>query len=314
MKTLRQELIDMIIEQLVDVLIIDYKESGANTKDKKYIDYKYYNHMTVNSIIKNTTPLCIRDYSADIIRDEVYASVCEVIMNKVAPDYTDKELGAILNDLTTKKLPITNQFLVSVYKLSIFKVKVNLSGSRRSTGGMIPARDELEYTEDILNDSPTNNYGLTVAEPDDDISFFTSWFNENCANFLTDKQLQFIEDSTSVKRKNHSQYKKRIYNKTLNAYEQQFKCDDEKINKVRSQIELIESILESDKFVEEIIKHRDKQIIMDALTSYVPLEVMRAFNSGYYNYNKVLKHYRTALFKQLANLNELVEKRYDEVV
>ena len=305
MKTLRDTLIDMIIESLVDILVIDYKENGANSKNKKHIDYKYYNHMTVNSIIKKTTPLCIRDYSADIIRDEVYASVCEVIINKVAPDYTDEEIAEILLDIHTKELPITNQFLVSVYKLSIFRVKVNLSGSRRSTNGMIPARDELEYTEEILNGSPTNNYGLTIAEPEDDISFFTSWFNENCANFLTDKQLQFIEDSTSVERKNHSQYKKRIYNKTLDAYEKQFEHNDERINKIHTQLELIESILESDDFVNQIIKHRDKQVILDALTSYVPLEVMRAFNSGYYSDDKVLKHYRIALFKQMNNLNHL---------
>jgi hypothetical protein len=302
---MRQALIDEIINKLIRVLVIDYKESGANSKDKKFIDYKYYNHMTVNSIIKKTTPLCIRDYSADIIRDEVYASVCEVIINKVAPDYTDEELGAILNDLETKKLPITNQFLVSVYKLSIFRVKVNLSGSRRSTNGMIPARDELEYTEEILNDSPTHNYGLTITDPEDDISFFTNWFNENCANFLTDKQLQFIDDSTSVKRKNHSQYKKRIYNKTLDAYEKQFEHNDERINKIHTQLELIESILESDDFVNQIIKYRDKQVILDALTSYVPLEVMRAFNSGYYSDDKVLKHYRIALLKQMNNLNQL---------
>ena len=305
MKTLRDTLIDMIIESLVDILVIDYKENGANSKNKKHIDYKYYNHMTVNSIIKKTTPLCIRDYSADIIRDEVYASVCEVIINKVAPDYTDEEIAEILLDIHTKELPITNQFLVSVYKLSIFRVKVNLSGSRRSTNGMIPARDELEYTEEILNGSPTHNYGLTVDDPEDDISFFTSWFNENCANFLTDKQLQFIDDSTSVERKNHSQYKKRIYNKTLDAYEKQFEHNDERINKIHTQLELIESILESDDFVNQIIKHRDKQVILDALTSYVPLEVMRAFNSGYYSDDKVLKHYRIALFKQMNNLNHL---------
>lgn len=305
MKTLRDTLIDMIIESLVDILVIDYKESGANSKNKKYIDYKYYNHMTVNSIIKKTTPLCIRDYSADIIRDEVYASVCEVIINKVAPDYTDEEIAEILLDIHTKELPITNQFLVSVYKLSIFRVKANLSGSRRSTNGMIPARDELEYTEEILNGSPTHNYGLTINDPEDDISFFTSWFNENCANFLTDKQLQFIDDSTSVERKNHSQYKKRIYNKTLDAYEKQFEHNNERINKIHSQSELIESILESDNIIDQIIKYRDKQIIMDALTSYVPLEVMRAFNSGYYSDDKVLKYYRIALLKQLNNLNQL---------
>jgi hypothetical protein len=302
---MRQALIDEIINKLIRVLVIDYKESGANSKDKKFIDYKYYNHMTVNSIIKKTTPLCIRDYSADIIRDEVYASICEVIINKVAPDYTDEEIAEILLDIHTKELPITNQFLVSVYKLSIFRVKVNLSGSRRSTNGMIPARDELEYTEEILNGSPTHNYGLIIDYPEDDISFFTSWFNENCANFLTDKQLQFIDDSTSVERKNHSQYKKRIYNKTLDAYEKQFEHNDERINKIHTQLELIESILESDDFVNQIIKHRDKQVIMDALTSYVPLEVMRAFNSGYYSDDKVLKHYRVALFKQMNNLNHL---------
>jgi hypothetical protein len=304
-KMMRTQIINDIVNEMINILIIDYKESESNSHDKKFIDYKYYNHMTINAIIKKITPLCIRDYSSDIIRDEVYASLYEVIVNKVAPDFTDEELKIILNDIHTKVEPVTNKFLVSLNKLTILRAKLQLSGHRRGSKGMIPARDELEYSEEIFNNSPTHNYGLEITNPDDDISFFTSWFNENCANFLTDKQLQFIDDSTSVERKNHSQYKKRIYNKTLDAYEKQFEHNDERINKIHSQLELIESILESDDFVAQIIKHRDKQVIMDALTSYVPLEVMRAFNSGYYSDDKVLKHYRIALFKQMNNLNHL---------
>jgi hypothetical protein len=303
---MRTQIINDIVNEMINILIIDYKESESNSHDKKFIDYKYYNHMTINAIIKKITPLCIRDYSADIIRDEVYASLYEIMVNKVAPDFTDEELEIILNDIHTKAEPVTNKFLVSLYKLTILRAKLQLSGYRRGSKGMIPARDELEYTEEIFNNSPTHNYGLEITNPDDDISFFTSWFNENCADFLTDNQLKFIDDPTNIKSKNHSQYKKRIYNKTLTEYEKQFDSTDERINKVKSQITLIESILESEDFVAQIIKHQDKSYILDALTSYVPLKLMRAFNLGDRN-PKVIKSYRVALFKQLNNLNQLLK-------
>jgi hypothetical protein len=228
--------------------------------------------------------------------------------NKVAPDFTDEQLEQIAADMHTKELSITHSFLASIYKLAVLKTKVNLSGNRRgSNGKMIPAAEYLEFNEDALLDSPDYNNGIVVDNPEESISFFTEWFNNEKSSFLTKKQLQFIEDDSAVESKNKSSYKKRIYNRTTKAYEEQFKCDNSRINEIRTNIKLIEDILESDDFVASILEYRDKTIINDALTEYVPLEVMKAFNYGYYNYNKVLKHYRIALFKQLNNLNQLLK-------
>lgn len=305
---MRQQLIEQIINELVKITLVDYKEEDSNTVDKKNIDFKYHNHMTVNAVIKQTFNLCFRDWNdTQIIRDEAYASIYEVMVNKVAPDFTDEQLEQIIADIHTKKLTITNAFLASVYKLAVLKTKVNLSGHRRnSKGGMIPASEYIEFNEDSLTNLPEYNYGLTVQDPDKDICFFTKWFNEEKNSFLTKKQLQFIEDDSVIESKNKSSYKKRIYNRTTKAYEEQFGCHDDRRNEINTQIKLIEDILDSDDFVAEILRYRDKTVINDALTSYVPLEVMRAFNLGYYNYDKVLKYYRVALFKQLNNLNQLL--------
>lgn len=299
----RHDILNNIMEQLVNINIIEYDYA----QDKKYIDAKYLNHQTVNAIIKKTTPLCVRDYEYDIIRDEVYTSVFEVMLTKVAPDYSDDQLEQILEDIHTKKLDMTNQFLVAIYKLAIFKVKVNLSGHRRSAQGMIPAVDGLEYSEKILNESPNYNYGLHIDNPDDDISFFTNWFNENKESFLTDKQLQFVQDDVSIDSKNKSSYKKRIYTKTLKAYQEEFQTNDDRLNEIRTQIAIIESLLNAEYFPEEYMRLRDKSFIIDAITTYVSLPTLKAFNLGSRD-TKVIKEMRTALFKKLNDLNNLISQ------
>ena len=297
----RHDILNNIMEQLVNINIIEYDYA----QDKKYIDARYQNHQTINACIKKTTPLCIRDYESGIIRDEVYASIYEVMITKVAPDFTDNQLEQILKDIHTKKLDITNQFLVATYKLAIFKVKLNLSGHRRSAQGMIPAKDELEYNEEVINNSPNYNYGLHVDNPDDDISFFTSWFNENRTSFLTEKQLQFVEDDASIDSKNKSSYKKRIYTKTLKAYQAEFQTNDDRLNEIHTQIAMIENLLNAEDFAKEYLRLRDKSFIIDAITTHVSLPTLKAFNLGSRD-AKVIKEMRVSLFKKLNDLNNLI--------
>ena len=297
----RKTLLNDIMEQLVNINIIEFDYA----QDKKYIDARYQNHQTINACIKKTTPLCIRDYESGIIRDEVYASAYEVMITKVASDFTDNQLEQILKDIYTKKLDITNQFLVAIYKLAIFKVKLNLSGHRRSAQGMIPAKDELEYNEEVINNSPNYNYGLHVDNPDEDISFFTSWFNENKESFLTDKQLQFVQDDVSIDSKNKSSYKKRIYTKTLKAYQTEFQTNDDRLNEIHTQIAMIENLLNAEDFAKEYLRLRDKTFIIDAITTHVSLPTLKAFNLGSRD-AKVIKEMRVSFFKKLNDLNNLI--------
>ncbi len=300
----RTRILNSIMEELVNINIIEFDYA----QDKKYVDAKYQNHQTVNAIIKKTTPLCIRDYEGSIVRDEVYASIYEIMLTKVAPDFTNEQLKQILEDLHTKKLDITNRFLVAIYKLAIFKVKLNLSGHRRSAKGMIPALDELEYSEEIFNNSPNYNYGIHVDNPDEHISFFTSWFNENRTSFLTEKQLQFVEDDASIDSKNKSSYKKRIYTKTLKAYQDEFQTNDDKLNEIHTQIATIEGLLNAENFEKEYLRLRDKTFIIDAITSYVSLSTLKAFNSGARN-EKIIKEMRVAFFKKINDLNNLIPQK-----
>ena len=297
----RKNILNSIMEELVKIDIVEFDFA----QDKKYIDARYSNHQTVNAIVKKTTPLCMRDYEGSIIRDEVYADIYEIMLTKVAPDFTNEQLKQILEDLTTKKLDITNRFLVAIYKLAIFKVKLNLSGYRRSANGMIPAKDELEYSEEIFNSSPNYNYGLHVDNPDEHISFFTSWFNENRTSFLTEKQLQFVEDDASIDSKNKSSYKKRIYTKTLKAYQAEFQTNDDRLNEIHTQIAMIENLLNAEDFAKEYLRLRDKSFIIDAITTYASLPTLKAFNLGSRD-AKVIKEMRVSLFKKLNDLNNLI--------
>jgi hypothetical protein len=302
---MKKQLIDNIMQELVKITVVDYKEEGGNSIDKKTVDFKYYNHMTVNAVAKKCYSLCIRDWESEIIRDETYASIYEILL-KVANDYTVEELGQILEDVHTKKLIITNSFLSSVYKLSVFKVKFNLSGFRRGSKGMLPSMNYTEYTEDTLNNYPEHNYGLHIDNPEENINFFQRFFNENKEQFLTKKQLAFIEDESQIKGKNRGQYRRRIYDSTLKAYNALFDSDDDRINEIRTQITIIENLLDSENFVQEYIRVRDKSFIIDAITTHVDMPTMKAFNLGNRD-NETIKKHRVALFKKLDELNKLLD-------
>lgn len=306
MKTNKQQIIEDIMNHMISIQLLDYIDAGANTQNKQSIGYKYNFNMTVNSVIKKVSPCALHDFNDySIIRDECVASIWEV-MTKIADEYTESELIEIYKDIDTKNNEETHRFLVSLYKLSIFKAKMNLSGNRRSSKGLIPAFDSCEYNEEVLSGA-----GFTSEDVDKDVCFFIKWFNESKADFLTNKQLQFIEDPSIVNEKNHSSFRKRIYNNTLEAFQEQFTNDDDRINQLESQIQTIEKILDSKDFVKTYKKYQDKAYVIDAITTYVSMPTMKLFNTG--NHTKeVIKAYRVALFKKLNSLNILLEQAKNE--
>lgn len=299
----KKQIIEDIINHMINIQTLDYIEAGSTMRDKKAVDFKHNHNMTVNSVIKKVSPCCSHDWNDfGIIRDEVIASIYEV-MTKISEDYSEEQLIAIYQDIDDKKLPMTHQFLVSLYKLSIFKTKMNLSGNRRSSKGLIPAFDSVEYSEDVLN-------GAGIAVDDDvdaNVCFFIKWFNENKSDFLTNKQLQFIEDPSVINEKNHSSFRHRIYNNTLTAFQEQFTNDDNRINELESQIATIEKVLDAKDFVKTYIKFRDKHYIIDAITTHVSMKDMQSFNKKDYS-PSVIKAHRIALFKKLNSLNILLEQ------
>lgn len=306
MSNKKQIIIEDIINHMISIQTLDYIEAGANTQNKKSVSFKYDNHMTLNSVIKKVSPCASHDWNDfSIIRDECYASLFEV-MTKIADEYTESELIEIYKDIDTKNNEETHRFLVSLYKLSIFKAKMNLSGNRRSSKGLIPAFDSCEYNEEVLSGA-----GFTSEDVDKDVCFFIKWFNDNKQDFLTNKQLQFIEDPSVVNEKNHSSFRKRIYNSTLTAFQEQFTDDNDRINQLESQIQVIEKILDSKNFVQTYTKYRDKSYIIDAITTYVSMPTMKAFNTGSHT-KEVIKAYRVALYKKLNNLNILLEQAKNE--
>lgn len=303
----KKQIIEDIINHMINIQTLDYIEAGSNMRDKKSVDFKYTNNVSINSIMRKCGPCCLRDWNNDysLLRDETYASVYEV-MTKIADDYTEEELLQIYQDIDTKNNPQTHQFLVSLYKLSIFKVKMNLSGNRRSSKGLIPAFDSCEYSEDVLNGASTS-----FEDVDANVCFFIKFFNEHKTEFLTKKQLQFIEDPSSVNEKNHSSFRKRIYNNTLEAFQEEFTNDNDRLNELESQISVIEKILDAKDFVKTYIKFRDKHYIVDAITTHVSMKDMQSFNKKDYN-PSVIKAHRVALFKKLNSLNILLEQAKNE--
>lgn len=298
----KKQIIDAILNDMVDIITFDYK----NAINKQLVGYRYKNSYSINSVIKKCKGLCTKDWDEEILRDQTYASVYGTML-KIAKNHTEDELKLIHSDLKTRKLEITNQFLTGVYKLSILDVKCKLSGYRRDgRNGMINTFDLIEYNEQNLNHMlETSDLDL---ETEIDIIFFISWFNQNKENFLTPKQLLFLEDE-NMSKTNKSAYRKRIYEATMKAYNNTFNnCENERINELKCAINNIEKLLDNPEFDKVIIKTMNqKNYIMDAIVSYVDLPTMQRFNKGDHSY-EVVKKYRVALFKKLAELNKLLDE------
>lgn len=299
----KMQIVEDIMNALLNITLIDYVEGGSNSKDGKTIEFKHNHNQLVNAVIRNVSPLCSRDWEDfTIIRDESIATIWQT-MNKISHDFTESELLDIYQDMHKKELPITHQFFSATYKLSCLTTKCALSGHRRSSGTMVPAFSNVEY-----NDEALNSIGIATDEHTEaNICFFLRWFEQNKEKFLTRRQLEFLNDESTVSDKNISSYKKRIYNATITAFQKEFTDTDNRINELQDQVKTIERILESKDFPAQIIKHRDRSYILDALTSYVDLPIMQRFNRGDYS-PEVLKQYRVSLFKALNNINNLLNQ------
>lgn len=295
----KKQIINDIVNALITIHCFDYK----NAQYKQLVGYTYKAHQTVNATIKKCQGLCLRDWDYSILRDQSYASIYESI-TKIAKNYTEDELKMIYSDIQTKKLTITNQFLTGVYKKSIFDVKSKLSGHRRDgKKGMISTFQSIEYTEENLK-----NIIEVSDEQQVDIVFFLQWFNQNKHNFLTPKQLLFLEDE-SITKTNKSTYRKRIFDATMKAYNDTFNnCSNERVNELRSAIDNIEKLLDNPNFESVIYKAMNRySYVLDAITTYVPMPVMKKYNLGDRS-KETIRQYRIALFHKLNELNKLLEE------
>lgn len=293
----KKQIICDIMNQLININVFTYDnmENGMN------VNYRYNNNKTINAIIKKCTGLCLQDYDYSIVRDETYASAYESML-KIADDYTEDELILIYKDIDKKSLSITNKFMVRIFNLSVFAVKDHLSGYRKASNGMMYPT-VIEYTDENVN-----SLSLLECDNEDNVDLvgFLQWFNENKHSFLTKKQLAFLEDESVAVGGNSSHYRRRIYDATLKAYSSQFDSENERINELQNQINTIEKILDAKDFVAQVKKYQDKYYVLDAITTYVSMPTMQKFNRG--NTSKeVIKEYRVALFKKLAQLNELLD-------
>ena len=222
-------------------------------------------------------------------------------MLKIAPEYSEDELVLIYKDINKKSLKLTNQFLTRVYNLATFNTKSNLSGHRKANSNMAPVFKQVEYTDENLN-------GLLDNTDTDNLDLvgFLRWFNDNKESFLTKKQLAYLEDESTAVNGNASHYRKRIYESTLKAYQSQFDSDNERVNEIKSKINNIEKILDAQDFVQSYKKQQDKQWMINIIVSNVDMKTMQQFNKGNHS-PQIIKAYRTALFKGLAELNELLD-------
>lgn len=244
-----------------------------------------------------------------IARDEVYASLWESLVK-------------VSEDMDMEDISMDNkEFMNKVIAMTINKSKLNIipASKKKRTGEVIEIYEVLSNQSDgkFLTE---DGKALSIAEilsggdianlmgtREKKMNQFLEWFNKNKKDILTKKQNDFLNNELQGQdRSNASKMKKKIAERVSKAYANQYGDVSVRIANLMDQQQTIETILEAKDFRAALAKHLDEDFIIDALTSNVSLETMRAFNKGS-NSKDVIREYRIALFKKLGEVITMIE-------
>ena len=284
----KKELINNIMDSIVEIRITETE--NAINKCNLIVTYKHNKglaRLVSRSIVKYSI-----EWSADIIRDQVYATLYESLL-KVAENLELEEINIDNMDLITPAFALTETSLKNTL----------IPASRKNRKGEI-----IEMIEKLIdNEEPeeTLEYLLNSKLPameNDKASHFAVWFKDNKEKILTKKQLAFLNNETiDMDRASACKIRKRIANRIIKAYEEKYAGMNNITASLLDKKETIESILEAKDFRAELLKHMEEDYIIDAIIDNVSIASMKKFNTGS-NDEEVLREYRVALFKKLDKL------------
>lgn len=293
---MKKVIIDQLVEEMIQILITEVN----NTENKSNLIIVHKTHGLVGGLVKKSIGKYSLDWSSDIIRDQVYASVYEA-MTKVSKDFADEDIN--LNN---------NEFKAKVFVLSELLIKENLiERSKRNRDGEIIA--EHEELVDPQADEETGKSRLEELlneyhSEDQKMNHFLRWFHSNKAKILTKKQLTFINNElVDMEPKAVSNIKKRIADRVITAYNNTYNTLTDRQANLLDNKHIIESILDSKNFREEYIKYIDNEYIINTIVDNVSFDTMRKFNTGSSD-KQVIREYRVALFKGLAKVNDKLQE------
>ena len=293
---MKKLIINQLVEEMIQILITEVN----NTENKSNLIIVHKTNGLVGGLVKKSIGKYSLDWSSDIIRDQVYASVYEA-MTKVSKDFADEDIN--LNN---------NEFKAKVFALSEFLIKRDLiEPSKRNRDGEIVAEREELIDPQIDEETGKSRLEELLNEyhsDDQEMNHFLRWFHNNKSKILTKKQLAFINNElVDMDPKAVSNIKKRIADRVITAYNNTYNTLTDRQANLLDNKHIIESILDSKNFREEYIKYIDNEYIINTIVDNVSFDTMRKFNTGSSD-KLVIREYRVALFKGLVKVNDKLQK------
>ena len=302
---MKKQRLEQLTNEMIEILMIDLQEENA-TEESQTIKFKHYNKDLIAKAVAAARPKYSLEWSADIIRDEVYATVYES-MEIIAANMDIEEIS--LNN---------SEFAGPVYNMTMLKLKEHLipRSKRERTGEVIEmqvmAASQLGLNndgqaltiEDILDGS--NTY-ILMGAAEEKMNHFLKWFEANKSKILTKKQIQFLNGGHIAEDKTNAyKMRKRISERVSRAYSEQYGDVSPRIAVLMDQERILEEILDAKSFRAAYDKYKDEYFIIDAVAEYVALDYLRAFDKGNDN-PETIRAMRIALYKRLGEVINMIE-------
>jgi hypothetical protein len=304
---MKKQRLEQLTNEMIEILIIDLQEENA-TEESQTIKFKHYNHHMLNGLIKNARAKYSLEWSADIIRDEVYATLYE-------------SMEIIAANMDIEELTLDNsEFMGQSYNLTMLKLKEKLiPRSKVDRNGAIIGTTELIVSPKAEVDADGNSVNLSLEDllagqivyntdmEEERVNHFLRWFDANKSKILTKKQIDFIDGGHIAEDKTNAyKMRKRISERVSRAYSEQYGDVSPRIAVLKDQERILEEILDAKSFRAAYDKYKDEDFIIDAVAEYVALDYLRAFDKGNDN-PETIRAMRIALYKRLGEVINMIE-------
>lgn len=303
---MKKEAVDNLIKDMVHIMITEVD----TMIDKSSIVVNYKTDKRVSKLISQSIGKYNLDWSNDIIRDEVIATLYESMI-KVSKDFNEWDISLDNPEFIGKAYRLTE---ILLKERLIGKHKLNRSGSIIELYEDLysPLAEEGQATsklEDLLNQR------ILIQGNEEKLNHFNKWFEANKEKILTKKQLNFVNgELIDIDRTSACKLRKRIADRVIKQYEEKYKNLSIREVSLMDQKEIIEQILEAKDLKAALEPYMEEDFIIDALLDNVSPEAAKAFNTGSKD-PLVIKEYRVALFKRLGKIHDILmkNKTYDKI-
>lgn len=298
--------VDELINEMIQVLTTEVDI----TINKSNLIFKHKTDKMTGSLIAKSIGKYGLEWSSDIIRDQVIATLYESML-------------IVSKDKSIEELRLDNSaFMGPVYTLTEKKIKKELiPKSKEDTDGSIigyseepisplaEAEESTSRLEDLLNASSREIQERDKAKT----SHFLLWFEANKKKILTKKQLQFINNELiDISRASECNIKKRIADRVIKAYEEEYPKLSQRAAALMDKKKTLEEILSEEvllakDFRTALLPYINEDYIIDTIMDNVSPEAIRVFNKGF-DAQWVVEEYKEALKKCLRSVNAILEQ------